>query len=298
MIKSTLNLKWKHQLITGVNVSPSTINYTFSLTDLLCNIKCMLNETIGIEVELYADFGSNNELALFLDTPYRAVEKDGQVHSLFELVRDYYENIDFAIEFAVDIIANLYGTSRLHVETVNLIPDKTAVNITLTAIPKDRYFIIIHPSNGHFQRVFRHRANDKMENVIIELWDDKQEPVEVWRHDSLELPKRVYDFLMKHSGKNSYKEHAANIINNYLKGRDYKYFMNNNSSSEQYQYIYVAPPLQKLKKGYEVIDEMNGDLIIINVDSIDKEYTEISEGEYVGILALLKIGQGSLPSLN
>ncbi|QNR65151.1 hypothetical protein IAQ67_14635 [Paenibacillus peoriae] len=298
MNKSTLKLDWNHQLATGVRVSPSTISYIISLTDLLCNINSFLGETIGIEVELHADKGTNNELALFLDTPYRAVEKDGQINSLFELIRDYYENIDFAIEFAIDIIANLYGISRLHVETVNLTPDKTAVNISLTTRPKERYFIIIHPSNGHFQRVFRHRANDLRENVIIELWDDKQEPVEVWRHDSLEVPKRVYDFLMKHSGKSFYKEHAANIINSYLKGRDYKYFMNNNPSSEQYQYIYVAPPLQKLKKGYEVVDEMNGELINLNYDSVDRDYTEISEGEYVGILALLKLGQGSLASLN
>ncbi|WP_346835879.1 hypothetical protein [Paenibacillus polymyxa] len=298
MNKSTLKLDWNHHLATGVKASPSKICFIFPLTDLLKNIKSLLRETIGIEAELYAEKCSNNELALFLNAPHRAVEKDGKIRSLFEMVRDYYENIDFAIEFAVDIIANLFGTSRLHIETVNFTPDETAVNITLTTTPKERYFIIVHPSNGYYQRVFRHRSNDIRENVIIDLWDDKQECVEVWRHESLEVPKRIYDYLMKHSGKRSYKQHAANIINSYLKGRDYKYFMNNNPSSDQYQYIYVAPPFQKDKKGYAIVDEMNGETINLNLDSLESDYSEISEGEYVGILTLLKFGQGSLVSLN
>ncbi|WP_240416591.1 hypothetical protein [Paenibacillus periandrae] len=282
-----MNLKWHHHLVTGTGISPTSLSYSLSVKEFLNQVNLMLRNSTGYDVELYLKEGNEGSIEIFLYNPTRAVnDPDGNTCTLAKLLMEHHAYpVEFPDEFANELIGKLFEANRHHVGRTHLIDGWDKLVITLLVKPKDRYFIVIHPSNDQYLNVFWHEE-DLNDTGLIHLRDEETGTIDIWRHDALEISKSDYEFLIlqEKKGHRCHIDYAKSVISKYLKGRSYRHFMDINPNRSQYRSIYLVSPLQNITNTHiEAFDEVNGELITLgrnrNFKSV-ADFCELSEEEY------------------
>ncbi|WP_145949621.1 hypothetical protein [Paenibacillus sp. Y412MC10] len=283
-----LKMDLLHQLATGAGISPASMTYTMSVKDFLMHAHEMLRDELGKDIsQLNVGTGSEVELNIFLNNPSQAVTgPDSKVWSLCDLLRVHHGYPVFSgTDFAAELAGRLFKANRLFVDQIKMMNDWNDVSITITAKPKDRYFLVINPSYDSYLYGFRSKESNSSLTDLIKLWDEEMQPIEVWRRDALEISYADYLALLQ-IGTGEWQEHkkvALAIKEKYLNGRDYRYYLDINPNSGQYRKVYSVSPLQKITDTYiEAFDEVHG-LITLQRDRnypLNMDYCELSSEEY------------------